>query len=90
MSKGDAVKVEDAEWNMPKGRGGRMSDSTRALRDLKVGECKRITHDDVGCLTANGHRNCSLAIEIKRLRASGWTIEYYHECDKVMVVRRTA
>lgn len=77
------MKVEDAMWG-PKHR--RKSESTRAVQNLNVGDCKRIVHDDVKC----DIRNCALNHVMVRLRKQGWKIESYHESHGVLVVKRLA
>ena len=80
--------VRNAVWRPLNGgrRGRGLSQSVVAVRNLKVGECKRINHDDLKCGTVS--TNCSLRNEINRLRRSGWELEYYHEQQGVLVVRR--
>ena len=91
------MRVEDAEWNPMafrwKRAGRKASASRLALRDLQVGDVKRIFHDDLACTIANpltaGQRQCSLFREIRNLKKVGWELEYYHEAPQVLVVRRT-
>lgn len=78
--------VENAKWEKKENSGGRkLSESVNALRQLQVGEVKRIIHDDIKC-----DRTCSLGAAICRLNNSrgGWELEYYHEAKHVLVVRR--
>ena len=82
-------RMEDAEWNPPVPKLG--SESTFLLRSLKVGEVKRIVHDDLKCiLSPTGNvKSCSLLDRIKHLRdRKWWGIEYYHEAPHILVVRR--
>ena len=66
----------------------RLSESAKVIRNLKVGDCIKLTHGDVKC-EQNGQQ-CSLKSEISRLREDeGWGIDYYHEFDHIMVIRRT-
>jgi hypothetical protein len=79
--------IEDAIWNPPNKerlRGRPLTDGTMALRNLKVGDVKRIEHYDVLCTGTN----CSLGYQVSRMRKQGWKLEYYHEKHHVMVVRR--
>tara|TARA_R100000049_G_C1923658_1_gene68446 strand:+ start:615 stop:974 length:360 start_codon:yes stop_codon:yes gene_type:complete len=88
--------ARNAVWRpLSGGRRGRgLSQSVIAVRNLKVGECKRIKHDDLKCgkvSTKNGETTsscCSLRNEINKLRRGGWDLEYYHEQQGVLVVRR--
>jgi len=83
------LKVENAKWNPPAGKGHRPSRSVIALRSLAVGDVKRLSHHDVSCKSIKGHLNCSLTQEIRRLRRrSNWEIQYYHEKPWVLVIRR--
>jgi|6_EtaG_2_1085325.scaffolds.fasta_scaffold09553_5 hypothetical protein len=91
--------VKDAVWNSEKfhGRGSLPSQSVLALRNLKVGDCKRIKHEDVQCLrqqqTTNGKKKtyCSLTTEINQLRRKqNWLLDYYHENRAILVIRRLA
>ena len=86
------MKVEDAVL-VPHGKRGSPKESTVVLRALKVGDVKRIEHPDVACATVLygtriGQGSCSLAQEISRLRKKGWELDYYHEQQYVLVVRR--
>jgi len=88
--------VRNAVWRPLNGgrRGRGLSQSVVAVRNLKVGECKRINHDDLKCGRVNGRNGqskyscCSLRNEINRLRRGGFDLEYYHEQQGVLVVRR--
>lgn len=85
------MKVEDAEWKPLMGRGRRPMESTKALRTLQVGDVKRVIHDDVVCnicLPNTPSPGCTLSQEIKRLRETGWELDYYHEQAHVLVIRR--
>lgn len=81
------MKVEDAKWEPPynyehHGRTG--SKSTQAAHHLKVGDVKRIFHDDLCCTV----KTCSLSQVFIRLRRKGKTFLYYHEAPHVLVVKR--
>jgi hypothetical protein len=83
------MRIENAEWK-PSGRRGVLSKSTEAMYALKVGDVKRIVHDDVACKTISGHGQCTLAQVVKRLRnKKGWKLDYYHEKRGILIVRRT-
>ena len=82
------MKVEDAKWN-PANHGSRVSRSVLALRALEVGDVKRLVHNDVHCVTKNGHSSCTLAQEIHRLRPKlNWKLDYYHESLGVLIIKR--
>lgn len=86
------MSTENVEWKPIIGSGGRIpSESSKSLRNLKIGDIKRITHDDVSCnIRSKGPYgpHCSLGQEIGRLRKLGWHLEYYHEKAHVLVIRR--
>ena len=88
------TKVEICEWTPPpKVVHSGLSKSAIALMAMKPGETKRIVHGELKC-GPNTHkgkkvgRACSLQPTIYKLRKQGWGLEYYHEKDHVMVVRR--
>jgi len=82
------MRVEDTEWQ-PLSRRGIISDSVRELHKLRVGDVKRIVHDDVACGIVKVGHTCTLAQAIVRLRRKrGWELDYYHEGKGVLVVRR--
>ena len=90
------TKVETVEWNPPKVIHSGLSKSTLALMNMKVGETKRIVHGELKCQIKSYEKNgktvsgrvCSLQPTIYRLRKKGWELEYYHESDHIMVIRR--
>lgn len=85
------MKIENAVW-APKraGTGRNPSPSTTAVRALKVGDVKRITHEELHCKLEHYKANCSLGTAIINLRHQlGWELEYYHEAEHILVVRRT-
>jgi hypothetical protein len=87
------VNIEDASWdeNSHRQRGKGLSQSVKALRDLKIGDCKRIYHYDVSCKrTPEGNDYaCSLrAAAIKLGKTTAKLFETYHEEVSVLVVRR--
>lgn len=82
--------IEDTVWK-PNKRQIRYRVSIALLQSVKIGETKRIIHDDVFCnyCTATKNKSCSLLTELYRLRyKEGWLIESYHESDHVIVVNR--
>lgn len=82
-------KMESAEWNCPDRvyKGKEMSQSAKFLRNIKLGEVKRIVHDDLACHGKSS--KCSLSNAIFTLeKASGCKFEHYHEAAHVAVVRR--
>ena len=81
------MKIEDAEWDDDVRKGRNASKSVAALRLLVPGDIKRIVHDDLYCGYSHG-KACTLSQEIGRLRRKGWHLEYYHEAEHVLVVRR--
>jgi len=84
-------KVENAEWEPQAAmRGGRrLSESVAAVRALKVGECKRIFHDDVRCTVGEKiGQGCAISQAVSRLRDKGWKFDSYHEKQYVLVIRR--
>lgn len=52
---------------------------------------KETALDDVACTVFKGiqHPTCSLSQEIYRLRKGGWKIDFYHEKQYVLVVKRS-
>ena len=86
-------KVEECEWHPVKIPHSRMSKSALALQGLKVGEVKRIVHPELICkvktYSGNRGRACSLQPTIYKLRKGGWELDFYHEADHIIVVRRT-
>ncbi len=89
-------KTETVEWNPPKVVHSGLSKSALAITNLQPGDSKRIVHGDLKCqikpYTRNGKtisgRTCSLQPTIYKLRKKGWELEYYHEADHIMVIRR--
>jgi len=79
------MEVEEAEWQRPPRRGP--SKSLEALQAMKVGDVKRIIHNDV-CCRQGDHPSCTLLQGMVRLRKKGWKLESYHEKPGVLVVRR--
>lgn len=82
--------VQSVEWNPTCSRS---RPSTRVLLDLKVGEVKKIIHDDMTCRRVPDRNSttyqCSLKGAMDRIRkATGRLFEYYHEKEEVLVVRR--
>jgi len=88
------MKVKNAHWEPEKfkQRGNHPSASTTAIENLEVGDIKRIVHDDLQCNYCTKEKNihhCSLVHKIHIMRKLGWQLEYYHEKQYVLVVRRT-
>lgn len=79
--------VESTTWK-PRKNSRNASPCTQAIKDLQVGEVKRIVHDDMTCRPYKGGLICSLIHHVTVARRRGWTVEYYHEKPYVMVVRR--
>ena len=83
------MRVENAKWE-PLSKRGIISDSVRELYKLRVGDVKRIVHDDVACSIARVGHVCTVAQAIGRLRRKrGWGLDYYHEKRGILIVRRT-
>lgn len=93
-------KIEDATFDPPlvlsDGRGSRPSGSFTLLRSMKVGEVKRIVHEDLLCRVDShpNHSNtysCSLISCINRQhRLKSWSTDQYHEAQHILIVRRNA
>lgn len=91
-------KVEKCEWHPNTLIHNGLSKSAREIRNLQVGETKRIYHPDIKCNIKTGIRkgqrkghnysHCNLQIEIYKMRRQGKEIQYYHEADHIIVVRR--
>ena len=97
------ASMENSEW-VPKyikgarkyleglNKQGRPKSQSRILLEsLQVGDCKRIIHYDVVCRACDGvpPNPCSLTQSVIRQRHSlGWVLEYYHEANHIMVIRR--
>jgi len=83
----------NAKWNPPFNRINPLTSKTRmSVIDMKIGDVKRILHDDLVCVMKHGRNkqlNCSLigiisAISKKYQRK----FEYYHEKEHIAIVRR--
>jgi hypothetical protein len=84
-------RIENAKWN-PKNKhvAHPPSQTLSNLRNMQIGDCKRIVHDDIKCsLNKTSSYNCSLvsflATESKK---HDYKYEYYHEKKHVAVVKR--
>ncbi len=80
------AKIEPAKWNPPPKGHQIPSTSVLLLRELEVGDVKKLYHEDVWCLGSSPQ--CTLAGELQRLRKKGWLIKSYHLAPHVMVVKR--
>ena len=77
---------ENTEWKPPpKNQWHRTkSNSTLVLYSMKVGEVKRIYHDDLSCKhNVNGGWACSLVMAACKLKQEGFLFK-----DHVLVARR--
>lgn len=88
-----SFKVETCEWNPPPLYRTPNKKSTQAIKDMNVGDVKRIVHPEVKCSiktfkSGDTIRSCTLSSILTKQRKLGWEIEYYHEADHVAVVRR--
>ena len=80
--------MEDAEFSSTRGR-GHSSISSQLLLELKVGDVKRLYHEDVFCHhTPNHYYYCGLARTRDKLRKQGCIFNIYHEKEHVAVVAR--
>ena len=80
------TKIEDTSWNPPPKGHQRPSVCTLLLRELEVGDVKKLYHEDVWC---EGHSyDCSLSNELRNLRKMGWIVKTYHLAPHVVVVKR--
>lgn len=86
----EKTSSELAEWNPPmrKTRRGNRDSSSSLLGQVKVGEVRRIYHDDCKCLHSSDGWRCSLLAKISAFRSVGIYLEHYHEAEHVIVVRR--
>jgi hypothetical protein len=85
--------IENAKWQPPNKILLRFSVSRDNLRKMKVGECKRITHDDLKCYLQKHKTNsyvCSLSsmISLEGSRKPARVYEHYHEKAHVAIVKR--
>ena len=82
------MKIEDTEWKPPP-RHKRKYPFKEVLENLKVGDIKRVFHEEATCKMKKSKSYCSLSKIICRLRREKeWKLEYYHEKEHVLVVRR--
>ena len=87
---------ETVEWKPVKVVHSGLSESAKVILSLKPGDVKRIVHGDLKCEIKTypkggrmmSARACSLQPTIYKMRKQGWKLEYYHEADHVMVIRR--
>lgn len=84
------ISSELTEWSPPTGKGRRAGrdSSSLLLGKIEVGEVRRIYHDDCGCSHSPDGWRCSLVAKISVLRSAGFNLEYYHEDEHIIVVRR--
>ena len=88
------VSSEPAVWDnttKKKSRGKACSKSTQMIKDMLPGEVKRINHEDVNCTVCQEDEKpaCTLGMAIAGLnKQPGIKYEYYHEKNKVAVVKR--
>ena len=80
--------MENAVWSPPHAGGRRPSASTLLLRQMAVGQVKRIYHPDLRCEGTG--ESCTLVSAVTRVRKKGWRCETYHEGPHILVVRRLA
>lgn len=78
------MKVESATWNPPKTGGRCLSESVKALYEMKPGDCIRIHHPELKC----NMDQCSLKSAMSR-KGKG-VFRSYHERPNVAVVQRIA
>jgi len=82
--------TEDTVWNPPTQK--EPSESSKMLKEMKVGEILRINHPDLACkVEKDGNASkviCSLQTQMYALRKKGKVYQMYHEGPHVAVVRR--
>lgn len=88
------VETTVFQENRPRKRGRKLTESSQTLRNMVIGSSLRIIHPDVSCTIGNQveHQSCTLAMGVYHLqkRYPERRYEYYHEANKILVIRRTA